>query len=458
MVQNESTMRTYFFVVPTIFRVGSVLRTDILKRLLEEKETRVVVVSPFSKDEWFKKEFPGVEVEPLDTLNLPLLRRIMRIRDIILAIDKPYFIRARVIERSITEHRHVNSLTPRETLVRIIGLLARPFRIIVRPLFDLFEEWILPTKNYEALIQKHRPDGFVLGTLSEPQDVVWLSLSRKHRIPAFAVDLPWSYMETRFFAVPRRAHIMVWNEKMKDEFASLYPFPSALLHTTGTQRYDFYVKNFPKMNRDEFLNSIGIDPSKRLITYFAASDFWHRHQADVCKMLMDAAARGALPKDTLVLVRLGWRQEVSEGYQKLKVAYPEVIIQKADESPNQDIPSHLIYYSDVSMSVSSSLTLDAAVLDRPKILTALTGLPASDPENQGLREMYKYKFLDDALQSGGIRVSYDEKDFIELVKSYMDDPKKDTEGRKKLVELYLGHVDGNAGKRIAEKILSVTKK
>jgi CDP-glycerol glycerophosphotransferase (TagB/SpsB family) len=98
--------------------------------------------------------------------------------------------------------------------------------------------------------------------------------------------------------------------------------------------------------------------------------------------------------------------------------------------------------------------LDAAVLDRPKILTGLSGAKPT-PDDGAIAATYEYEFYKRTLETEGIRVSYVEKNFIDLIAGYMKDPSKDHEGRKKIVDIYLGKLDGNAGNRIAETILSV---
>jgi hypothetical protein len=447
-------MKVFVFVIPTMGRVNSILRTSLLQEMRGVPDSRVIVLSPFAQTPSFLKEFPSVTHVPIDPISPAFVRSIVRWREIFLKIDKPFFWRARMIERSIEDRQKYTVLTNKEKVLRAIAIVAKPFRFFLIPLFDYIEERLLPTSSYKKFIQTYRPDAIILGTASEPQDLVWLALSRIYKIPAFVVDMPWSYFDTRFSSVPRKAYYLCWSEKTRNKFLDLYPTDSALLYTTGSQRYDFYVRHFPKQTREEFLRSISVDPAKKLITYFASSDVWHSHQVDVTELILEKIQQGELPSDTHVLIRLGWKQEVSGEFKKLSEQYKNLSFLRAEDTPNQDYPAHLVYYSVVSLTDSSSLALDAAVLDKPMIFTGLTGLSYAHPDEIGIKQIYAYEFIQEALETGGVRVAYEPHEFISLIAQYIKDPTKDADGRKRLVERYLGSVDGYSGKRMAEIIVN----
>jgi hypothetical protein len=449
-------MKKYVFVIPSPHRVNSILQTDIFKFIAAEHDVKTVIVSAQSADPVFQKDFAQAVHIPLAPLNMNFVRRVMRLRDLFLEVNLTVLRRARHTARSVSTRNLQAHLPFPERIAHYVRIVLRPFRPITIGLINWLEVRLLRETSYEDLIRTHKPSAIILGTLTEPQDVMWLALSRRYNIPTYIVDLPWSYLENRLYAVPRPAHIFVWNERMQRELTDRFPVASEYVHITGCQRYDRYATHFPTVERHQFLTSLGIDPEKKLIVYFSASEHWNPYQHHVTELVLQGIELGALPKDTQIVVRRGWKQTAEAEFIDLQKRYPNLIMQNADDFPDQTYASHLLYYSDVALSVFSSLALDAAVLDKPMIYTGLSGLPEQTHDDAVIARVYEYDFVQKALQTNGVRVAYDIPTFTALLTEYFSNPNTDREGRAKLVEQFLGTVDGQAGKRIAQVILQTS--
>ncbi len=202
-------MRTHVFVIPSAFRANVILRTGIYRSLSKEPDTKLIIVSPFAKDETFVNEFPTAVHVLAPDIPLDTIRRIARIREILLSIDHPVLVQAKLIEERVVKKNAHAMLPLKERLASALRLFVYPFRPLIVRLTDMLEERVSVIPTYDAIMKNYRPDSIVMGTLTEPHDILWLALSRRYQVNAHAVDLPWSYMETRLWAVPRRAHIYV---------------------------------------------------------------------------------------------------------------------------------------------------------------------------------------------------------------------------------------------------------
>jgi len=453
----DTFMKTYLFVIPSAFRVNAILRTDIYRTLTKQGNARIVIVSPFAKEEKFKKEFAEAIHVPSVKLSLPLVRRISRMRDIILGINHPFFAKARAIERSITEHKVILKPTTKEITFAWLRAPLRPLRGILAFCFDRLEERVFRISAYDAACRSYAPNAVITGTVTEPEDAVWLAYARRFGASAHVVDMPWSYIENRVYAPPRPAHLYAWTDAVRDEIKKYYNFPDRLIHVVGSQRYDWYAHGFPTYTREEFLQKIGADPAKKLITYFVGSSYLNPHEHDVAALILEAIKKGELPSDTQLVVRIGWKQKVEEEFKRLLEEYDNFIIQEADELPDQTYPSHLVYFSDVSMSSYSSLALDAAVLDRPSIFTGFAGSRFTHPDDASIARIYDYEFVKKALATEGVRVAYDATTFLSLIAGYIADPLKDSENRHAMTKTFFGTIDGKAGERIAKSIIAFSK-
>lgn len=448
-------MKTYLFVIPSAFRVNAILRTAIRTYLEKDRGAKIVIISPFAEKDYFKKEFPTAIHETLPKIPLRFVRKVARVRELLLSIDKPVFITSRLIEKSVMARKPVTSLSSQEKLFSFLRFFLYPLRPGIAWLYNKIEENALYSHDIALMVKKHNAHGIIVGTLTEPDDIVWLAQGRRFNIPAHVVDFPWSYIENRLWAVPRPAHLYLWSEMMKEELLTNFPLHKKYAHSTGCQRYDWYRTAFPTISKEEFFKRIGVDTTQRLITYFIGTPYWNPHELDTARVILEMIQRGELPKNTTLVARLGWKLAPSDPFLALQKQYPNFLIQSADELPHQENPSHLVYYSDVTMSTFSSLALDAAVLDRPHIFTALSGFDTTHPDDAATAKIFEYEFVKNAVGTGGVRVAYDKKTFTSLMLAFVQDPSTDREERRALVKKFLGTIDGKAGERIAQLIASL---
>lgn len=446
-------MRTYVFVVPTSFRVNSILRTDVYTHIARQPDTRTVVVSPLADDPEFRNEFKNAIHVPLAPLRMKALRRYMRVRDLFLGIDSPVVYKARLIMRSVLLHRLTTTLSFEDRAAHLIRIVLRPIHTLVEKSFNWIEERTLHPKIYLEVIREYSPEGVILGTVTEPHDIVWLALSRRYALQAFVVDMPWSYLDNRLFAAPRTAHLFLWSTMMKEALLVRTPYKEELLHITGCQRYDYFAGDTHTQTKEEFFAALGLDPQKKLIVYFTTSEHWNPHQHQVVTLMLEEIAKGTLPPDTQILVRLGWKQLISKEFQALVEQYPNLHIQRADNASHRVYPTLLLSYCDVAVSASSSLALDAAVLNAPMVYAGFSGYRTPHPDDDLIKQVYAYEFIRRALDTEGVRVAYDADSFLTLLKMHMTERSRDAAGRSKLAHTFLGTIDGKAGERIARTIL-----
>src|SRR3989338_11629049 len=124
-------MKTYLFVIPSAFRVNAILRTGIRRHLENEPGAKILIVSPFANDATFRAEFPNALHEQLPKIPLRFVRRVARARELLLTIDKPVFVKSRLIEKSVIARHPVYALPRTDrglTLLRIVLYPVRPLR------------------------------------------------------------------------------------------------------------------------------------------------------------------------------------------------------------------------------------------------------------------------------------------------------------------------------------------
>ena len=107
--------------------------------------------------------------------------------------------------------------------------------------------------------------------------------------------------------------------------------------------------------------------------------------------------------------------------------------------------ANLINCSDVIINTISTLSLDAACLDKPIICTA-SGRTANSPEAHYHETSY-YKRL---LTTGGVELVYTKEELEKSINNYLIDPLKNSCGRDLLRKRLCYKLDGCSGKRVAD--------
>jgi CDP-glycerol glycerophosphotransferase (TagB/SpsB family) len=111
----------------------------------------------------------------------------------------------------------------------------------------------------------------------------------------------------------------------------------------------------------------------------------------------------------------------------------------------------LLRRADVSLTVGSTLAIDAALCDTPIIGVAFDGTHRL-PYGRSIRRAYDYTHYQPLVETGGLRLAESEGKMIELVNRYLADPELDHDGRATIVREQAWKVDGHSGERVARLI------
>ncbi len=110
--------------------------------------------------------------------------------------------------------------------------------------------------------------------------------------------------------------------------------------------------------------------------------------------------------------------------------------------------------SDVVLNSGSTTVIDAACLNRPDINIAFDGYETNEIENRSVRRLLVKEHYKPIIESGGVRMAYNRQELITEINRYLADPSLDTEGRQKIVADQCYRLDGLAGTRIAQHIIT----
>jgi CDP-glycerol glycerophosphotransferase (TagB/SpsB family) len=168
--------------------------------------------------------------------------------------------------------------------------------------------------------------------------------------------------------------------------------------------------------------------------------------------------------DVQMLVRPHPIHDNSEMIELFRPYAPRVVLQQTAEAGteltarSQD-ESHIVEWvntfrhADVVVNLSSTVTVDAAIFDRPVV--NLDFDPEPGQPNQALVKdvNHLWTHFKPIAESGGVWLVNDWEELTMAVKTYLRQPELHREKRRWIAEYVCGYTDGKCGERMAQAVL-----
>ena len=274
-----------------------------------------------------------------------------------------------------------------------------------------------------------------------------------------------------------------WSELQKKEMVLGSDWNPENIHVGGIPSYDGYFRKQWLMPRDEYFKLHKLDLERKLISF--ASSFVHfAPNFPNVEALAKLVSSDALVEPSQLLVRLhpSHFQDKPEIFADerrrvfdLEKRYPHVhVVQPVAlggslgyySGEDMDEKSSMMAYSDVLVTVYSTMLVETAVHDTPMIAAVIDTPGGWGPVmaahgikgkkfSLSLKEIGDWPTHQRFRMAKAGRVAKNENELRDAINAYLKDPTLDAAERRAFVEQEITYTDGTAGKRTAEFILKV---
>jgi hypothetical protein len=445
------------------FQARNLLQTDVLPRLLDAGYD-ITVVGPASGRPEFQAAFkrPGVHFAPAAAKPGRLANFFGSVRRYALANPR------RNATYNLFNEEFLRSKKPLYVILRAMNrVLGR--RPALRQGWTSLESALVPGWEAEEVLRAAAPALLVTGTPgTEHLDALLLRAARRLRIPTLCVVLSWDNLTSKGHMAVRPDRLVVWNEHMRQEAVDLHDYSPDQVDVAGVAHFDVYARPDQQLSRAAVCKRLGLDPARKILVFGTVSPFLFRYNLEVAELLARAVASGRISEPSQLVVRLhpqsisGIYADDLEAYRALQGRYPALVALDLPQVINSGLQwalpddemvwlASLLRRADVSLTVGSTLAIDAALCDTPVIGVAFDGTQ-SLPYSRSIRRAYDYTHYKPLVETGGLRLAETEEQMIELVNRYLADPSLDQEGRATIVREQAWKVDGHSGERVAALI------
>jgi CDP-glycerol glycerophosphotransferase (TagB/SpsB family) len=354
-------------------------------------------------------------------------------------------------------------------------LLLRNFSFARKLLVRMQKRFTPSPGLYTDLFDKYQPDMVIASTPGWRMDRYLLRESARRGIPNMTAIVGWDNSSSYNIPGADVEWATCWSELQKEELVKGSDWTPRHVHVGGIPSYDGYFRKSWLMPRDDYFRLHGLDPDRKLISY--ASSFVHfAPNFPNIEALAKLVASDSLAEPSQLLIRLHpshfqdkpkifaeERQRVFD----LEKTYPHVhVVQPVAlggslgyyGGEDMDEKSSMMAYSDVMVTVYSTMLVETAVHDTPMIAAVIDspgGWNKPGKFSLALKEIGNWPTHQRFRAAKAGRVARDEIELRDALNMYLKDKTVDSAERRKFVEDEITFTDGTSGRRTAEFILKV---
>lgn len=344
-----------------------------------------------------------------------------------------------------------------------ITYLARRFGVIPK-LASRLEHATLGGTETRALLRRIKP-----AILVSTYPVNWTEaefLKAAHRLGVMTVGqlLSWDNItcKGRFAVLPDR--FITWGPVMTAELRAHYAVPAVAVDECGVAHFDAHINPRARELVPGLLQEMGLAPAAPYLFFGMSARYFCPHEIDIVEWVAESVRANHFGPDLQLLIRphpQNMKGSMADGtiLERLKrligprvaIDYPQVVSEKlAWDLDVRDLErlAVLLEGCAVCLNSGSTLTIDAALHDKPVILTAFDG-EADLPWWKSARRALDFPHLAKLLAFHGTAVARSYGELEQQVIAYLRDPGLHAQGRAVTRQQECGSCDGGASERIA---------
>jgi hypothetical protein len=345
-----------------------------------------------------------------------------------------------------------------DRLARGLALLS-----VERPLDDMLERWLLRyERSAEAThrLRDTRPRVVVITGPFQFEQPAISAAALRLGIKTLALIPSWDNISTKRRMIFKYDGYMVWSERLRAELHERYPHTrDKPVYVVGAPQFDVFFQQRFRQTREAFCASQGLDPRIPIIVYAVGSPNFLSGEPYGALELAKAIERGDLG-DVQLLVRphpLHDHDKLAELFrdcnhrihlQQTAVEGTPVSLRSQDEAQIVEW-INTFRHAAVVVNLSSTVTVDAAICDRPVVNLDFDPSPGR-ADQQLIKEInHHWTHFKPIAESDGLWLVNDVNEMTHAIRTYLVKPELHREGRQWICRYVCGYPDGACGGRMA---------
>ncbi|MCC6148382.1 MAG: hypothetical protein IT308_12560 [Anaerolineaceae bacterium] len=329
---------------------------------------------------------------------------------------------------------------------------------------------------YSDLFERYQPGLVVASTPGWRLDRYLLRQAFQRGVPTASVIVGWDNSSSYSIPGAQVDWITCWSALQKEELVQGSDWAPERVHIGGIPTYDGYFKKQWLMPREEYFRLHRLDPNRKLLGYACSFITFSPNYQNI-EALARLTASDSLTEPCQLLIRLhpnhfmdeplfaGEREQIRQLARELPhvhVVEPVPLGGELGYYSGEDMPekTSMMAHSDVFLTVYSTMVVEAAIHDRPIISVCFDApggwnqagkfsLPLSKIGNWPTHQRFR--------EAGAGLVALNKEELRSALNFYLLHPHAHAEERRLFIQKECTYLDGSAGMRTGEYLLSCLK-
>lgn len=449
------------------FAARMILRAGVARRLID-RGARVTVISPNSEETYFQRECEqaGVNLEK-EASGIGRVAGWFR-------AYRPYLlddVMRNPALRALHFDRFENHPVSGRLLSAVNKTVARSS--VFRTLCRAVEHRLNRSKSVRELLRQLKPDLLVVFTPFGLTDALYLLHAKELGIRVVCQMLSWDNITSKGTPLVMPDYFISWGPIMTDEMVQFYGFPRDRIFECGAPHFDVYHQHGKLVARTELLEKLGLRKDRPYIFYGMVARYLCPSEMEIVAWLADKVNRDRFAQPCSLVVR-PHPQTISGIYSrdgkdletlksltgpKIALDVPPVLSEElAWDLPQSDMYhlASLLAGCAMCINASSTLCLDACMLDRPVINIGFDGFQ-NLPYEKSTRRSLDFIHMRKLIALGGVSVARSFDELETKINDYLCRPDLHRAGRKLTVSQECGLGDGRAAERVAATLIQLAR-
>jgi hypothetical protein len=348
---------------------------------------------------------------------------------------------------------------------------SRPARRLLGAAQNVFNP-----RLYADLFERYAPTLVIASTPGWRWDRYLLREAAARGVKTAAVIVGWDNPSSYRLPGAPVDHITCWSEIQKQELVDGSDWDPARVHIGGIPSYDGYFTRAWQMPKEEYYRLHGLDPERKLLSYACSFATFSPNYANIAA-LAELVNREALALPSQLIIRLHpnyfqpgslYEGEANRVRALVKdmphvhIVEPVPLGGELGYYSGEDMPekASMMAYSDVFLTVYSTMVVETAVHDRPIVSVCIDvpgGWNTPGKFSLALSEIGEWPTHQRFRAAGAGQVAYDAAQLKQAVDRYLLDPSADSAQRHKFIRDECTYTDGSAGQRTGRYLASFLK-
>jgi hypothetical protein len=315
--------------------------------------------------------------------------------------------------------------------------------------------WLFSGRRYvpTPLVEQMRAtcDGLVVTNLQAHVSMPFLVAGRRLGLPVVGYVASWDHTVGKGVVSPHLDLYLVQNEIMRSDLIRYHGIDPARITITGWPQTDVYSRRRPREAYEELLRRYDLDPGKPLVLFAGNTPDNSPYEGRLVERLVRWWQESGGPERFSLLFRPHPRDNRVPERFGVAAGVAGAAVQAPSYTDLDDLAT-LLQHADVVVANAGTILLDALVNDRPAVCVLFDeGAPAGERWADRNLVGDHYKQL---AESEAFLRAHDFDELVGGIERALEQPGELAEQREQIARQMVGEVDGKAGERVVEAIVS----